>query len=41
MILIEPEPPSVEEVQFLLVLAHKFAQPHIVEDEPSCLVDCI
>ena len=34
-----PEPPRVEEVHLLLVIAHELAQARVVEQQPPVLVD--
>ena len=39
MIEVVPEPPGVEQVQLLLLIAGQFAQAPIVEQEPPILVD--
>ncbi len=39
MILVEPEPSRVEEMQLILVVAHELAQAFVMEDESSLLID--
>ena len=34
-----PEPPGVEQLQLVLLVAEQFAQPPIVEQEPAVFVD--